>query len=760
MKPAALAPLLLVVGIAIGFGAAVLLMGSGEAPRGSSAAPITREEAAGSGGADAKELAAPGALPRAASSGGSDSAAASDARAVLSRAAESARVAAAGAEESDGAGSFRGVVRDTSGAPVAGAVVLASPVRPRRDAYELGASTSEIGRAWDGHLPIESYYVEPMTRVLEERRLTRTATTDDEGRFVLEGLPAGRHSLNPFAEGFQGERLEANTGAEVELWLVPIASFEIEPRLPDGSQPERAVIELEADGRRRLYTWSPEEPSLRIPLRVATLKVLAGEVPSSGRRECLGTYTSEQRTIDLDVDGPGPHVFELASTPILRVAMIGADGEDPMESAWVRLDAGEGEPRRLSRIDETTYLIGDVDPGAYTITAGQLPDVEALSEPVRVEAGLNEFALDLPMPDPDDVLVLRCADAEGRPIEEVSMAFEARRPGGGTELLRVDPSPRGRGEWSVPWTALVEDGEPFPGFEITANSEGLGIQRLVLDRKVTTAEFTFEEPCRLTVVVEGRREGGLHVSLWEGDLTSVPEFSTSITWTQSRLAPAVPESGRLELGPIQPGRYSLALLPNNSPWSAFPLTGREVVLRSGRQVETLRVPPLHDLVVQAPASAVGQRLTLSPEVSVGPYRYLMASIDEDGRAVFAGIPVGEYRVRANSAHWSGGEMLVTVPCGVVEFQSAEELGLEIRSIAESAPLGGSALRPGDVVLGTAERRATEEGFWAGLATALAEGPVEVRVLRGGVERGLTLELPETAPGTYPLAGIRVRTALR
>lgn len=759
MRSRALAPLLLVVGIAIGFGAAVLLTGGGAEPPGSSASQVMREEAARRGGVDGASLATPGALPRSISSGETDAPAASDARAVLSRAAESARVAAAPVEEGRGTGSFRGVVRDASGAPVAGAVVLASPVRASRDAYELGVSTSDIGRAWGGHPPIDTYYVAPMTRVLEDRERTRSATTDDEGRFVLEGLPAGRHGLIPFAEGFQGERLEANTGAEVELWLVPIVAFEIDPRLPDGSQPQRAVIELEAEGRRRQYRWSPDEPSLRIPLRVATLRVLAGEVPAIGRREYAGTYTSQQRTIDLDVDGSGPHVFELASTPIVRVSMIGADGRDPMEGAWIRLE-GEGEgPLEFERVDATTFALGDVPPGAYSIVAGEIPGVEVLTVPLVVTEGLQERTLELPVPDPDDLLVVRCVDGEGRPIEDVDLWFERRRASGGTELLRTEPSPLGRGEWSVPWSALVVEDGPSFAVELTGRSEALGVQRISLDSKVPSARLEFAMPCRLTVVVEGRREGGLYLRIARSDGDGQLPWDGGIT-TRGGVNPRVPDGGRVDVGAVQPGRYELSLRSARSEWSSLSIAARTVDLRTGPQVETLTLPPLHDLTVQAPARAIGERLTLSPEEGPGSSRSLRAMVDEDGRAVFSGIPAGEYRLRARSARWMGGEMRVTVPSGIVEFEAAEELGIEIRAITGAAPLGSSGLRPGDIVLGTADRRATDDGFWAWLAPAVTEGPVELRILRGGLERGLTLELPETVPGTYPLAGIQLRTALR
>ena len=145
----------------------------------------------------------------------------------------------------DANGVLTGVVLWADKSPLAGAIVVAEPDEP----WNLMVTRD---RPIDGTV----YRPDPTLSVLNSRRKEGwlaanriETTTDDDGRFRFEGLDARReHWVSAYAEGAEidgggGRFTQSACGKDVALTAVPVAAVTFKLRLPDGSEPDAAIVD-------------------------------------------------------------------------------------------------------------------------------------------------------------------------------------------------------------------------------------------------------------------------------------------------------------------------------------------------------------------------------------------------------------------------------------------------------------------------------------------------------------------------------------
>jgi hypothetical protein len=100
--------------------------------------------------------------------------------------------------------------------------------------------------------------------------------------------------------------------------------------------------------------------------------------------------------------------------------------------------------------------------------------------------------------------------------------------------------------------------------------------------------------------------------------------------------------GRYTFPPCPPGEYVLRLGVNEGIVARW-ISSRRVRLRRGTQVETLVIPALHELTVEAGDLPPGRRIGLRREEGEVS-EYLFLRLPKDGRVRFDRLPAGRYTV--------------------------------------------------------------------------------------------------------------------
>lgn len=224
-------------------------------------------------------------------------------------------------------GVLTGVVRDADGGPVADAFVEAT--RESDSAAKAAGGAKRDGR-WG------SFWQTPHL-------------TDQDGRFSLTDLPAGKYTVRAHRKGGgEGFREHVELGGEVEVTIAEAGRMSGTVGLRGGGAPEefRVSIEDEATGYRRGDNyfrtggaWSlPEVPAGKYKVRVSA---------GPGTAEIEATMSEGKDTTGLRV--------ELAPKVTVRGKVVDLDGE-PVPGMEVNVSGGgawvSGDERKLNVTDE------------------------------------------------------------------------------------------------------------------------------------------------------------------------------------------------------------------------------------------------------------------------------------------------------------------------------------------------------------------------------------------------------------------------
>ncbi|MEL6713318.1 MAG: hypothetical protein AAFP86_06065, partial [Planctomycetota bacterium] len=560
---------------------------------------------------------------------------------------------------------------------------------------------------------------------------------DAEGRFEATGLPEHPLVARTYADGLIGDRRIVRAGQTVDLVMRPVARFHLEPRLPSGEIPETATVIQDPTRRRaRAYRWTRADPVVRLESPTATLQVLAGDAHRAREGGFRSSFRSEQRLVDLESDGDGPHVFDLEPANLLlvdlRVPGLALDGL----GAWVELrgptetSGPRSEPRRMDRSMDGPFLAEGLAPGTYAVAAGRDGGRSLVEATVEIVEPETTLTLQLPPVERRDFLVARCVDEDGGNVADVSFWIESeRRTGALPSILRPG------GEHWFTKAALraldILDGETFV---LEARCASLGRTQRTIASGQSEVVFTFTPPADVVVLVEGatadRALGVILVPSSVRDRLRRGEDSVQL----------VPASGRVAFGRVQLGAYTLILGEVQfGRWIDEPLMQQRVDLAPGERTLRVSVPALSEVVVAVPGAKRGESVQLEhEELDLAGRRQRSAEIDADGTARFAEVPPGTYRVSVPALEPTG-EMLVEVPCGAVTFEASPVTGQVVRSVRDGAG-ARAGLEVGDVIVGPG-LVTWGQSLRYDLLRRLENGPVTLQIERRGVPRSITIEPP-------------------
>jgi hypothetical protein len=764
MRNGSLAIITLLLGLIVG-GAAGFLFGSTQPGQVTAAAPVLQVQTAG---VDARlesgpsvgvgsELAAPAKRSAPSAAGGFDpdaQAAAIDATASRQSASVAARVQAEVMATADPSwnGVITGEVVNDLGEPMAGATVITRGIQSWYDGRVSVGSTEKLGRAYQGRRPLEEQLLETAKKI-EKARLTLPETlTDEAGRFALESLEPGTHSIAAYAEGFTFATARAATGGAVRLLGSKVGAFELDIRLPDGSAPDEAVVfVLEADGSEKAAArWKKDQPVVRLKTPRAQVRIMSGEVYAYEYSKHAGEFVSDPFSLDLQVDADTAKAVELRPMTQLRVAVRDESSALPHVDPWVKVRSTDGEasaePVKLERRRGKLFIAVDLQVGAYEVQVGRGSETPESTTEVEVAAGMNETEVVLGEIDGSSFIVITCRDDAGQPVTDAKLSYQAKSGQSTRNGSIYNPETRSAGEYWVGWSKVLQNALPNDETSvlITAATGTFGSQSKKVDAD-GRVDFVFAAPCELTVEVMNAPTGKIQVVAQRIE----DESSEGNPNLQTSPKASMDTSGRALVGKCQPGRYKVLARVQQSQWQfSDAVAEQEVTLSAGETTLRLMCSELHELVVLAPDLEPGANLNLQridSDSESGMSHAGHKEVDASGRVVFPGLTAGDYLLMS----WGSGEsqqMEITLPCGEVTFEPMEINGFMVTSVTPDKAAARAGLQVGDVVIGSGERRAKGDSmFFNRLWLEMGDGPTEVTVLRGG--REVQLEIEELAGGT-------------
>ncbi|MEM9378550.1 MAG: PDZ domain-containing protein [Planctomycetota bacterium] len=660
-----------------------------------------------------------------------------------------------------------GVVVDEEGRPLAGVTIVSSSSARSRASIVTGADTEKVGRAWSGR-SLDDALERYARGVLMGWDQSRTAQAGVGGSFTLTGLEAGQHTLSAFLEDYTFQPVRTSTGSTVKLVGRRVGAFRLDVRLADGTAPETAVVAVErGQGRPELLCWSGPEHAIRVTGRSLTFRVFAGDVRAIGRNELSSDHVSQEVRLDLDRDGVGPHVVDLAPRNRLRVRVSAEEGGVTwMTRKWVKvvpvgpsaalqeraLEAAEPLPSGPRGVFDAT----DLTPGEYLVAAGRGDDDTEVSATVVVREGIQEVELLLPALDASEFLVIRCTGPDGVPAKRVRFRGSITN-GTYPRATSVRPARSDGGEYWVPRKDLAGE-EPWTEASevtLTATLENAGSVTVPIALGQESAEVQFEPACSIDVRVVGSDAGPYAVGA--SPLSSEDGGGAPAYFSRSQTIYAdVRADGTAQIEGLQPGAVRVELKRKGKLLRLDPaLASVDVTLTSGAHSVTITAPTLHGVTVHAPDLDLGTRIFLAAvgdtSAPAGLAGRRHGSLGEERRVAFADVPAGDYEVRAVLGDLE--RMRITVPCGEVEFVPDVVDAYAVVSL-EPGKLGARAgLRRGDVVVELAGEPVDGNNFHQRLAVALESAAVPLTIENGGSTRTVTVERIEPGSSAYKQLGV-------
>lgn len=677
---------------------------------------------------------------------------------------------------------LQGSVLDLNGTPIAGATVI-SFNEELDSGRELQARlTKNLGRAYTGPGDADAGLAESIEQKLIRQRNTRTSESDAAGSFTLSGLRPGQHNLRAWAEGYTFERTRCETGSVAQVVGIPVKEFELDIRLPDGSTPEKAILRATTDGNGRNYTWTREEPVLRIDSEALDFTVYAGNVRSLSWRETVSDYVSGPQSLHHARDGRGPHVIDLTTSQVLRVTVTDSSKLSPRIRPWVKVIAVDhleseslpwesDEARSLRREERGLYATKDLANGSYVIGVGRGGGNVEVTMPVAVTSGLTTAEANLGTIDMSSFIVATCLTPTGGPALGVDFSVAVGLENDGNSRGGVTAHDRGRGEYWLTLKSVLtgEEWTDVKSVQLTAKSSSYGMLEQSVLPSTAALSLQFFDPCELVVSLRGDASAGYSASLSRVDEDLDDEGRIMRQYQGMESAKRADKDGNILFTGLQPGQYEIAVRKTGTGdrwrnnWRATVVSTDSLTLRQGTQDLAIVLPTLHKLTVHAPAVEEGTRFNLSP-AGIGADSFttgrMRANLDANKRAVFEDVPAGSYNLTSRDAN--GTSVAVTVPSGEVIFEVKVPNSLRVSRVAPGKLGAKAGLKNNDLI--TAVNGKT---FNAQVGPQLITGQIFSGAVTLTIERGTeTLEVmmgpldPNSAENVNGAIGFRMRPFAR
>ena len=262
----------------------------------------------------------------------------------------------------------------------------------------------------------------------------------------------------------------------------------------------------------------------------------------------------------------------------------------------------------------------------------------------------------------------------------------------------------------------------------------------------SSVKMRFEEPALLDIVVSGTppSKDNVHFSL-----KPKTKDKNGNSHRRTSSATGVDDQGQRRMGPIQPGVYEFTMSVGRRDWNRIAVHHEEITLTPGLNSVAPTMPSLSDVTVTVTTTDGKQpELDLAQIRNETSDRIESEKVDKNGRALFPGLPPGNYKLsyRSGSTRQS---MDFTLP-GPTQLQFVakppkKEDAYKVTIRDAKGSLAACGLKTGDLIVGIDEIAFTDRSQIYGVFQGklyLAKGTIAFHVLRDGSRITVTAD-PKT-----------------
>lgn len=659
------------------------------------------------------------------------------------------RVEAPDVEIPTGTAVVRGRVTTREGDPMPGVEVVATPAQPNMRASRPGTDA----RGERVREDLEEVLEKAARDWAKGQGRSVTTRTGADGSFQIEGLADLSYLIRAQGEGFDFVVREngllnpvKSPDAVVILEAEPLQRIEVHVVGVDGAQVEEAIVI--ADGER--LEWTREEPFVFVDSKQFSVRAMA-EPFAIGVGRSAARLSSESIPVDVIADPDAVITLQLEAACSVAGRIV---GERVTTESWQSIHAVPLRPDEAfdatlpapddidTNARQDVFLFADLQPGRYAICLVGAGSVPVAHEIVDVGPGLTEVTLEREVYDPSKYISVRALSPRGTSVENFWARFEYQEPGSevDSDWMRSRALPDGTKLLDV--TEFDEfDYDAWPAGAkawIVGSSEVYGQVRVPVSSGQRDVTVQFDEPCQLTVQLEGDiGMGGFVVKVLDADTERTePPSITQATQRASRGRPRIDSSGRVRFRALSPGPVIVTLSQANYWWGEGNEIARAELNLSGADHQvSLDVPPVSDLEVLLVPCDERHYLELVTEDEDGEeHEVASTQTTEDGRAVFRGLPPGEYEIQDSK---TGAKVKAMVPGPEVRIDLEEHVVKLTVSVSKlDGKLAEWGLSGGDLIVAI-DGEAIEDR--STLMDRMHKDEVTVTVERG--EETLELTLP-------------------
>jgi len=247
----------------------------------------------------------------------------------------------------------------------------------------------------------------------------------------------------------------------------------------------------------------------------------------------------------------------------------------------------------------------------------------------------------------------------------------------------------------------------------------------------TTLDLEFRVPGTVELTIAGfvgsEYQADLSVQLSGKKKGDGPDFSSHL-----------PDGdGKVTLGPVEPGEYELLLLVRAGRHGRATAARRKIIVRAGKNTESLAIPPLYRFTVTG--ADAGSHMRLKSD----GFR-LSDNVGKKGEITFGPLPAGRYQISGQM----GGTMTVTLPgTRRVAWNPEEVNALRVEIRDTDGEMARAGFIDGDIVVGIdgKEFKGMQQMQML-FAGAMAKDEVIFKIVRGNTRVELVIKVKEMMKG--------------
>ncbi|MDF1836328.1 MAG: hypothetical protein P1V35_00535 [Planctomycetota bacterium] len=677
-----------------------------------------------------------------------------------------------------GEGVIFGHVADMDGNPVAGVVVRLTGRAERNRT----SSVSKVGKGAPERPSLKETVRKAAQGYHESRARNQETTTDANGDYRFEELLDQSWSASAYLKGHlvevDGGSNRMRVGSELDFIAKPVIQVPVQVLLPDGMQPERAVIDLNRKGKvrqRRSYDWTPDEPFLRVVPGRYEVRAYSHDERGNDLAELASKETKLQVKLD---ETPEGLTLELAPRLGISGFLKAEKGFHNRSSCTVRMLAltadQEVDLKALKNSDTTEWAqVGtrfsfpDLEPGRYVIGVGRDWSSPIVAhEVIELVDQMAEMDLTIPAVDRSHSIRVLALDVDGVPVDDVR--FNISESGAGRSNSRGLDSMRD-GDSGYLLTLPDRYTENYFGknksdltYALSATHEDFGTSKVDLTRGQTEVSITFQVPGTLAVTIPGYlgsgREGRVTVS-------AKKKSDEEEHYFYGHEKGNVDVDGVSRLEGLEPGLYVVTMVVNpakqdDHSWTpGRTVNSAEFEVRGGENSMRLVMPTLYDLRVHWADAEEGTTIQLqSRESANNPFGFGQMTFDSSLTVTWTDLPAGDYTLQSYGGESSA--MEITVPCGELEFVPMLINAMRVSITDSEGDLAKVGLRDGDLIIGADGKEFQDQSELMAVGQVIQSKTAEVDfiVLRGNTR--VTVRIAGADIGGWQSMGGQMQPASR